>query len=44
MEGRKVFQSDKGIRTKERLMAELHHVGMFAPMKVIVDKIKESIK
>jgi hypothetical protein len=34
----------KDTQTKVRLMAKLHHVDLFVPMKVIEGKIKGMIK
>jgi hypothetical protein len=38
------FQSEKGITIKGRLVAELHHVVMFVPMKVIERQKRSSSK
>lgn len=37
---RKDLRSEKGIQTKDQPMARLHHVGLFAQMRVIEHETK----
>jgi hypothetical protein len=41
---KKVLMLEKCTQTKVRLMAKLHHVDLFEPMKVIEEKINGMVK